>query len=297
VVSGWRHKWTADARRNRRALASFFVVVSYLGLATWTDGAQAQVQALAQAQVGPVPEEPPAATDKRVVLRVVTEGDYPPFNYFDEEGVLTGFNVDLARALCLELNVTCDIQVKAWEALLPAAAKGEADAVIAGHIVSSKALKSVDFTDRYFHTAARFSGRREGDKPEITPDGVEGRRIGIVKGTVHEAYLSEFFRLGRLVAFETPELARDALMQKSVDLLFDDGISLALWLNGTASKECCELRGGPFLEPRFFGDGLAIAVPKSDPQLRGQLNSALKRVRASGRFDELVLQYFRTRLY
>src|SRR5688572_10097506 len=40
-----------------------------------------------------------------VLLRFVTEADYPPFNYYDEDGVLTGFNIDLARALCAELEV------------------------------------------------------------------------------------------------------------------------------------------------------------------------------------------------
>lgn len=240
---------------------------------------------------------PAAAVERRVMLRFLTEGEFPPFNYHDDEGVLTGFNVDLARALCLELSVACDFQVRPWEELLPAAAKGEVDAVIAGHVVSAKALKLVDFTDRYFHTASRFAGRRDGAKLDITPDGVEGKRIAVAKGTAHEAYLAEFFRLGQIQAFDTAERARDALTQGKVDLVFDDGIGLVLWINGTASKECCELRGGPFLEPRFFGEGIAIAVPKSDPQLKAELNAALKRVRASGRFDELVLQYFRTRLY
>lgn len=248
------------------------------------------------AQTAPLPESSPTA-ERRVVLRVLTEGEYPPFNYFDDEGVLTGFNVDLARAICLELNVACDIQVRPWEELLVAVARGEADAAIAGHVVNARALKLVDFTDRYFHTAARFAGPREGIKLEITPDGLEGRRIGVVKGTAHEAYLTEFFRLGQIQPFETPERARDALMQGKLDLVFDDGVSLVLWINGTASKECCELRGGPFLEPRYFGEGIAIAVPKSDPKLKSDLNGALRRVRASGRVDELMLQYFRTRLY
>ena len=57
------------------------------------------------------------------------------------------------------------------------------------------------------------------------------------------------------------------------------------------------MRGGPFLEPRYFGEGIAIAIPKGDSELKVQINGALKRVRSSGRFDELVLQYFRTRLY
>jgi polar amino acid transport system substrate-binding protein len=239
----------------------------------------------------------PSAPARRVILRVLTEADFPPFNYYDDEGVLTGFNVDLSRALCLELSVTCDIQVRKWEELLPAIAKGEGDAVIASHVVTAKALRMVDFTDRYFHTAARFAGRRDGAKLEITPDGIEGKRIGVTKGTAHEAYLTEFFRLGRITAFDSVEATLDALVQGKIDLVFDDGIALALWINGTASKECCELRGGPFLEPRYFGEGIAIAVPKTESELKQQLNSALKRVRSSGRFDELVLQYFRTRLY
>ncbi len=254
----------------------------------------ATVPALAQS----VPAaEAPAIVERRVLLRFVTEIDFPPFNYHDDEGVLTGFNVDLARALCLEMSVACDIQTRPWEELLGAAAKGEVDAVIAAHVVSAKALKQVDFTDRYFHTAARFAGRRDGAKLEITPDGLEGKRIGVAKGSAHEAYLAEFFRLGRIEAFDTAERAREALVQGKIDLVFDDGVGLVLWINGTASKDCCELRGGPFLEPRYFGDGIAIAVPKSDPKLRADLNAALKRVRTSGRFDELMLQYFRTRLY
>ena len=239
----------------------------------------------------------PSAPARRVILRVLTEADFPPFNFYDDEGVLTGFNVDLSRALCLELTVTCDIQVRRWEELLPAVAKGEGDAVIASHVVTAKALRTVDFTDRYFHTAARFAGRRDGTKLEITPDGIEGKRIGVIKGTAHEAYLTEFFRLGRITVFDSAEATLEALAQGKVDLVFDDGIALALWINGTASKECCELRGGPFLEPRYFGEGIAIAIAKTDPELKLQLNNALKRVRSSGRFDELVLQYFRTRLY
>jgi polar amino acid transport system substrate-binding protein len=259
--------------------------------------ALAGLAATVAAQTTQQATEPAATVERRVVLRVLTEGEFPPFNYYDDEGVLTGFNVDLARALCLEMSVACDIQVRPWEELLTAAAKGEADAVIAGHVVSAKALKQVDFTDRYFHTAARFAGRRDGARLEITPDGLEGRRIGVTKGSAHEAYLAEFFRLGQIQAFDTGERAREALAQGKVDLIFDDGIGLVLWINGTSSKDCCELRGGPFLESRYFGEGIGIAVPKSDTKLKADLNAALRRVRTSGRFDELMLQYFRTRLY
>lgn len=234
---------------------------------------------------------------RRVVLRFLTESDYPPFNFYDEDGVLTGFNVDLARAICLELQATCDIKVRPWGELLPALKRGEADGVIAGHAITAQALADVEFTDRYLFTPARFAAQRARAAIEITPEGLDGKRIAVTRGTPHEAYLRAFFRDSAILPFENTELARDALVDGKVDVLFDDGVGLAFWLNGTLSKQCCEFRGGPFLEPRYFGDGVAIAVPRNDLQIRPLLNRALKRVRLSGRLEELMQRYFPLRVY
>ena len=139
--------------------------------------------------------------------------------------------------------------------------------------MSANALKAVDFTDRYYHTPARFAGKRSTGRLDVTPEGLEGKKIAVTKGTAHEAYLRTFFRDSSIRAFDTPELARDALISGAADLLFDDGISLAFWLNGTASKACCEFKGGPFGEPKYFGDGVAIAVNREDPQLKVLINA------------------------
>ncbi len=239
----------------------------------------------------------PQALPRRVAIRFLTDSDYPPFNYYDEDNVLTGFNVDVARAICFELAAACDIQVRAWPELLPALRRGEADAVIASHAISANALKAIDFTDRYYHTPARFAAKRTSGRLDVTPEGLEGKKVGVTKGTAHEAYLRTFFRDSSIRTFESPELARDALISGAVELLFDDGISLAFWLNGTGSKACCEFKGGPFGEPRFFGDGVAVAVSREDQQLKTLINAALKRMRENGRFEELVLRYFPLRAF
>lgn len=243
-------------------------------------------------------EDPAADTGaRRLVLRFLTGGDFPPFNYFDEEGILTGFNVDLARALCLEANTSCDIQVRPWDTLIPALERGDADAVIAGHRITPGLLRSVDFTERYFHTPARFAARRDAEEFETNPEDLDDKSIAVAKGTAHEAYLKAFFRFSTIKEFDSPELARDALKNSEVDLLFGDGIGLSFWVIGTVSEECCELRGGAYYEPKFFGDGLAIAVSKRDQSLKALLNQALKRVRETGRYEELVLRYFPNRVY
>jgi polar amino acid transport system substrate-binding protein len=234
---------------------------------------------------------------RRVAIRFLTEGDFPPFNYLDEDGVLTGFNVDIARAICLELNAACDIQVRPWGEMFALLRKGEADAVIASHAVSTSALRQVDFTEPYYYTPGRFAGKRGGAQLAVTPEGLDGKKIAVGKGTAHEAYLRVFFRDSTIQAFDNIELARDALVTGTVDFLFDDGLSLVFWLNGTASKACCEFKGGPFVEPKYFGDGIGIAVAKNDPELKSLLNAAIKRLRESGRQEELLLRYFPLRAY
>lgn len=242
-------------------------------------------------------ENPTSGQGNRVAIRFLTDSDFPPFNFLDEEGVLAGFNVDLARAICNELEVACDIRAKKWSELFGGLTSGTADAVIAAHRITPNALEKVDFTDRYFYTPGRFAARTGEEEDDISPAGLYGRRIAVTRGTPHEAYLKAFFRNSPLALYENVDLAREALAEGRADFLFDDGISLAFWLNGTASKQCCVLKGGPFLEPRFFGDGIAIAVAKDDDQMRTMINTALRRLHSSGRFEELQQRYFPFRIY
>lgn len=241
--------------------------------------------------------EEAAAGGQRLVLRFVTESNFPPFNFYDEDGILTGFNVDLARAICLELNATCDIKVRNWPELFPALARREADASIAAHAVTAQGLRKVDFTDSYFHTPGRFAARREAGDLIATPEGLEGKRIGVATGTTHEAFVRQFFRASRVTVFTDVDSAREALRDGKIDTVFDDAISLAFWLNGTLSQQCCAFVGGAYMEPAYFGNGIAIAVAKDETKLRSEINEAIRATRDSGRFQELVARYFPFRLY
>lgn len=225
-------------------------------------------------------------------IRFITDSDYPPFHYYDEVGALTGFNVDLAQAICDVLEVECQIDATNWSSLIPALDSGEADAAIASIRITAEALKSADFTLRYYATPARFAARKESEITDIRPETIKGLKVGVAKNSGHEAYLKTFFPDAAIAAFESSEAAQKALKEGAIDLVFADGVSLTFWFNGVDSEQCCEFRGGPYLDSRFFGEGVGIAVKKGNRHLTQVLNYALEQVHARGIYEELFLRYF-----
>ena len=225
-------------------------------------------------------------------IRFLTELDYPPFNYAGPEGNPTGFNVDLARQLCDEIKTSCTIQARRFDLLLDALDDNRGDAVIASIAITSATRRRVDFTDPYYRTPARFVARADNPMRDVLPELVEGKKIAVVAGTAHEAFLKEMFTAAEVRAYANAEAAREALRNQDVDLLFGDGVTLAFWINGSESAGCCAFRGGPFLEGRYFGEGVGIAVRRGNDLLRQALNWALFRQWEKGAFTDLWLRYF-----
>ena len=225
------------------------------------------------------------------VIRFLTETDYPPFDYAGPDGAPAGFNVDLARLICEEIKVACTVQMRRFDTLVDALNSNGGDAVIASIAATPDMRKRVDFSDPYYRMPARFVARRD-FAADVRPEALEGKKIGVVAGTAHEAYIKALFTEAALQPFPTTEAARAALKKGEIDLLFGDGISLAFWLNGTDSAGCCEFRGGPYMESRYFGEGVGIAVRRGNDLLRQAFNWALFRLWEKGRFTDLWLRYF-----
>jgi polar amino acid transport system substrate-binding protein len=226
------------------------------------------------------------------VIRFLTETDYPPFNFAGPDGNPQGFNVDLARLMCDELKVGCTIQMRRFETLVASLNENRGDAVIASIAATPDARTRIDFTDPYYRTPARFVAKRDSAIDDPVPEKLEGRKVAVVAGTAHEAYLKALFTEVEPRAYPNAEVARLALKRGDVDLMFGDAISLAFWLNGTDSDSCCAFRGGPYLDSRYFGEGVGIAVKRGNDPIRLALNYALFRVWEQGQFTDLWLRYF-----
>jgi polar amino acid transport system substrate-binding protein len=225
-------------------------------------------------------------------IRFLTETNYPPFNYAGPDGAPIGFNVDLARLLCEEIKVPCTIQMRRFDTLMNSLDKNRGDAIIASIATTPEARTRADFSDPYYRPAARFATRKDTVINDVRPEGLEGRKVGVIAGTAHEAYLKAQFTEAEIHSYPKGDAARAALRFGEVDLLFGDAFALAFWLNGTDSGGCCAFRGGPFVESRFFGEGIGIAVKKGNDTLRRAFNWALFRIWEKGKFTDLWLRYF-----
>lgn len=241
------------------------------------------------------PEKPNLG--RQTTIRFLTEDDYPPFHFRGPGGAPIGFNIDLAREICQELNVACTIQVRRFDNLLAALDEGSGDAIIASLAITPESRARVDFTDRYYRTPARFVAKKESPLSDVTPELIAGKSVAVVAGSAHEAYLRTFFAETAIKSFPEIQAAFDAVKKGEAELIFADGIALAFWLNGSGSENCCAFRGGPFTESRYFGEGVGIAVKKGNETLVRALNHALYRLWERGIFTDLYLRYFPVGFY
>ena len=189
------------------------------------------------------------------VIRFLTETDYPPFNFTGPDGNPAGFNVDLARALCDEIKVTCTIQMRRFETLVDAITTNRGDAIIASLAVTPQLRATVDFTDPYYRAPARFVSRRDAVMPEIRPEYLEGKKVGVIAGTSHEAYLKAMFTDAEIKSYANDDALRLALRRSEVDFIFGDAIALAFWINGTEFGRMLRVLRRPLRREPLFRRG------------------------------------------
>ncbi|RWM98293.1 MAG: transporter substrate-binding domain-containing protein [Mesorhizobium sp.] len=227
-------------------------------------------------------------------LRFLTTTDFPPFNFLDGAGRLSGFHVDLARAICAELDIDekCQIQALPWAELEGALQKGEGEAIIAGIAATPESRSKYAFSRSYLQFPARFIMPKSTSLTEPIFDRLRGKRVGVVAGSAHERMLRDYFGTVQVVPFAQLEELYDGLKAGKVDAGFGDGMRFAFWLGSSDAAACCRFAGGPYLAPEYLGSGMTIATRASDPALAAAFDYALQQISVKGTFAEFYLRYF-----
>jgi polar amino acid transport system substrate-binding protein len=227
-------------------------------------------------------------------VRFLMTTDFPPFSFLDGAGRLTGFHVDLARAICAELAILekCEIQALPWGELDGALAAKQGEAIIAGISVTPESRKRYGFSRSYLQFPARFVMPKAKIAAEPLQSSLAGQRIAVIGGSAHEKMLRDYFPEVKVVTYAKPEWIFQDLKAGKIAGAFGDGMRLSFWLAGSDSDGCCTFAGGPYLAPDYLGPGLAIAVSKDNAVLTQAFDYALQQITVKGTFAELYLRYF-----
>lgn len=229
-----------------------------------------------------------SAADK---IRIATEGAYAPFNMTDENGELIGFDVEIAKALCAQMEAECEIVAQDWDGIIPGLMGRKYDAIVASMSITEERQRVVDFSEPYYSNVLAYVAPADSDF-DASPESLKGLTVGAQRATVAGQYLED--ELGDVVSvklYDTQDNAYLDLAAGRLDALLSDKFPAYDWLR-SAEGEGFEFKGGDI----DIDDKIAIAVRKGDP-LKDKFSAAIKAIVDDGTYAEINEKYFPFSIY
>lgn len=229
-------------------------------------------------------------------LKVAIDPTYEPFTFKTADGKPTGFDVDIASALCEQIKRKCVFVEQVWDSMIPGLQAKKYDVIISSLSITADRQKVIDFTDKYYNTPSRVVVKKE--VKFDGPASLKGKKIGVLKGSTQEKYA-----MGELKTAGVDVIPYEAQDQVYLDIN-------AGRLDGTVA-DFVEVTGGFLSKPegkdyvlvgpelyteKYFGTGVGIGMRKGDA-LKGQLNAAIKAIRANGVYKKINDKYFKFDVY
>lgn len=217
-------------------------------------------------------------------IRIATEGAYPPFNYLNSDGSLGGFDVDVANALCQQMQANCDIVAQDWDGIIPALLTKKYDAIIAGMSITPERQVKVDFTQPYFaNTMVWLTAKNK----QFDSNHISGMNLGGQRSTTPAAYLLDNYdgKNGNTVnLYDSYENAYFDLASGRSDGILAEKVSAQAWLKDNPDF-------GIVGDEIDNHDNIAIAVRHGDP-LKEKFDQALTELKNNGKLAQIEQQHF-----
>ncbi len=231
-----------------------------------------------------------------LALNICVEGAYPPFSQTSADGSLTGFDIDIANALCAEIGETCELVKVDWDGIIPALLEKKCDAIVASMSATDERKQVIDFTTKYYRVPNQFAGRADSGI-ETTPEGMAGKTVGVQRGTIHQSFMEKHFPDVSLTLYGSQDEALLDLTSGRIDLIMGDALQIEGGFLKTPQGEGFAFVGDPVYDEAVHGTGAAIGVRKEDTELRDKLSATIDAIRASGQYNEIMGKYFESDIF
>ncbi|MGI9390500.1 MAG: transporter substrate-binding domain-containing protein, partial [Boseongicola sp.] len=207
------------------------------------------------------------------VVRMGTEGAYPPWNFINDAGDVDGFERELGDELCERAELNCEWVTNEWDSIIPNLVSGNYDAIIAGMSVTDERDEVIDFTQPYTPPdPSNYLAATEGAD-------LMGGVIAAQTGTIQAAYIAESG--ATLVEFATPDETIAAVQNGEADAVLADGSFLA---------PIAEQNGDLMIvgDPVALGGGVGMGIRESDGDLRTKFDAAIQSMKDDGSLNALI---------
>jgi polar amino acid transport system substrate-binding protein len=225
-------------------------------------------------------------------VRIGIEAAYPPFNGYNANNELVGFDYDIGVALCVKMGVECTFVAQDWDGMIPALLAGKYDAIVSSMSITDERKQVVDFTDKYYTNALTFVAPKDADGSDVSPAGMAGKTIGAQGSTVSASYLEENYADSDIKLYPTQDDAYLDLAAGRLDAVLADVGPSNLWLAGD-DGQCCAFLGEAVVKDDLVG----IAIRKEDGDLKQMFNKAIADIVADGTYAEINAKYFPFSIY
>ena len=229
-------------------------------------------------------------------IKIGVEGAYPPFSQIGTDGKLKGFDIDIANALCEQMKAQCTLVQQEFDGMIPSLQAKKIDAVIASMSSTDERKKVVAFSDKYYHTPARFVARKSAALA-ATQAGLKGKRIGVQRTTVHDRFATDTFKESEIVRYAKQDDVFLDLTAGRLDAVLADQVAASLGFLPLPAAKDFAFFGPIYIEPKYFGYGAGVALRKTDTALRDDFNAAIKAIRANGVYQKINDKYFNFDIY
>ncbi|PWY38313.1 ABC transporter substrate-binding protein [Pseudomonas sp. RW409] len=232
------------------------------------------------------------------VLKLGVDPTYPPLEYKDPDGKLSGFGIDIAEALCAELKARCVWVESSWDGMIPALLARKFDAIASSMTVTPKRMTSIAFTDKISNAPARLIAKR-GSGLVPTLDSLKGKRVGVEQGSAQEAYAkAKWGAQGvQILSYQSQDQVYADLIVGRLDASLQSSIQASYGFLSKPIGKDFEFAGDTLADTEFFGVGDGIGLRKDDVELREDLNKALATILANGTYARINRKYFDFDIY
>ncbi|RNB87181.1 histidine kinase [Brevibacillus fluminis] len=226
----------------------------------------------------------PGSAERQKVIRIAGDNNFPPFEYFAQSGVYSGFNVDMMNAISLETGMNIEFVPLPWDEALKALQNGEVDAV-QGMKYSPARDAIYDFSDPYFTSSQGIFVRKD-NMYIFQIDDLDGRRIAIQKGDIANDLLRKHHN-AQFVTTSSQEEAVQLLLAGKVDAFVGNRITGQYFIQKTNQQDQIKIVGEP-INPTDYG----VAVMPRNHALLKDINKAILRLKQNGTYDKIERKWF-----